>query len=46
MTPDKITENIIYNSEDQSVIFGFGNMVGTGKYIVEYWSKIGTQYEL
>ena len=46
MTPDKITENIIYNSEAQSVIFGFGNMGGTGKYIVEYWSKIGTQYEL
>ena len=32
--------------EDQSVIFGFGNIKGAGELLVDYWNKIGAVYEL
>lgn len=44
--PEKITESIIANVEDQAVIFGMGNMVGTGKLLVSYWNSIGKEYGL
>lgn len=44
--PEKIVEAIIADVEDQAVIFGFGNIVGIGKCLVEYWNRIGEEYEV
>lgn len=39
-------KTMLAEMEDQSVIFGFGNMKGTGELLVDYWNKIGDVYEL
>jgi len=41
---EKITEAIFSNIRDQSVIFGFGNIGGTGRLLVDYWDKLGEEY--
>lgn len=45
-SPEKITEAIIADVSDGSVIFGFGNMGGTGLELVKYWHKTGAEYGL
>ncbi len=45
-SPEKITETIIADVSDGSVIFGFGNMGGTGLELVKYWHKTGAEYGL
>ncbi len=42
--PEKIMGNILAEIEDQSIIFGFGNIGGNGKKLVEYWKSIGDGY--
>jgi poly-gamma-glutamate synthase PgsB/CapB len=44
--PKAMTETILAETEDQSVIFGFGNIKGAGELLVDYWNKIGAAYEL
>jgi len=44
--PEKITETIIDDVENRSVIFGMGNIGGIGRHLVEYWNKIGSEYEV
>lgn len=43
-SPEESIATILSHVEDQTVIFGFGNIVGTGKQLVEYWNKIGEPY--
>ncbi len=43
-SPEKIMDAILENAENGDIIFGFGNMKGTGKELVEYWNKIGEDY--
>ena len=45
-SPEKITEAILSDVSDGSVIFGFGNMGGSGIRLVEYWHKTGAEYGL
>jgi len=42
--PQKLLETIIAESENQTVIFGFGNMAGMGRQLVNYWNEIGEEY--
>lgn len=42
--PEKMTNMIVTDLEDQSVIFGFGNLVGTGRRLVDCWNTIGEAY--
>lgn len=44
--PETMMKTMLAEIEDQSVIFGFGNMKGTGELLVDYWNKIGAVYEL
>jgi len=44
MRPDEITHEAARNAVDGSVIFGIGNMVGTGRAIAEYWKETGDAY--
>lgn len=44
--PEKIMETIFAEIEDQSVIFGFGNIGGNGRMLVDYWNQIGEVYEV
>jgi hypothetical protein len=44
--PEAMTKSMLAEIEDQSVIFGFGNIKGTGELLVDYWNKIGAAYEL
>lgn len=44
--PEKIMETIMSEIEDQSVLFGFGNIGGTGNLLISYWNKIGENYGL
>jgi gamma-polyglutamate synthase len=42
--PFKIMETILAESENQTMIFGFGNMAGIGRQLVDYWNEIGEEY--
>ena len=42
--PQKIMETIFAETENQAVVFGFGNMAGAGKILVSYWNEIGEDY--
>jgi poly-gamma-glutamate synthase PgsB/CapB len=48
--PEKIMEEIMANLpgckgiENECVIFGFGNIQGTGTKLINYWNKIGEEY--
>jgi hypothetical protein len=44
--PETMMRTMLAETEDHSVIFGFGNMKGTGELLVDYWNKIGAVYEL
>jgi hypothetical protein len=43
-SPERMTKTMMADAEDGTVIFGFGNMMGTGKRLVTYWSEIGDAY--
>jgi hypothetical protein len=30
--------------EDRTLVFGFGNMAGAGRTLVEYWARTGEPY--
>jgi poly-gamma-glutamate synthase PgsB/CapB len=45
-SPEAMMKTMLAEIEDQSVIFGFGNMKGTGELLADYWNKIGEVYEL
>ena len=42
--PQKIMETIFAEAENQTVIFGFGNLAGTGRLLVDYWNEVGEDY--
>jgi len=48
--PQKIMEEILHDlpgfngSENKCVVFGFGNIQGTGTKLINYWNKIGEEY--
>lgn len=42
--PDRIIEQILGETKDTAVIFGFGNIGGTGKELVDFWNTIGEPY--
>ena len=42
--PERIMETLTAGIEDGSVIFGFGNMAGAGKMLVEHWKETGKEY--
>ena len=42
--PDRIMEKIFAEIEDNSVVFGFGNISGNGRMLVEYWNQTGEVY--
>ncbi len=44
--PEKIMETIVADTEAPAVIFGFGNMEGTGRLVVDYWNITGEEYGL
>jgi len=45
-TPEGVTLHILSEQETNSVIFGFGNIEGTGRLLIEYWNTTGTEYGL
>lgn len=44
--PQAIMKTLLAELEDQSVIFGCGNIKGAGELLVDHWNKIGATYEL
>jgi poly-gamma-glutamate synthase PgsB/CapB len=46
MSAEQITETVTRDLEDGTVVFGFGNIVGEGRQLVEYWSQAGVAHEL
>jgi poly-gamma-glutamate synthase PgsB/CapB len=43
-TPERIMEKVIAASPEDAVIFGFGNMGGLGRRLVDHWDGIGSAY--
>ncbi len=41
---ETITRKIISLAENDSIIFGLGNMVGTGRELTDHWKEIGVEY--
>jgi poly-gamma-glutamate synthase PgsB/CapB len=39
--PEDITAAVINSAPDRSVIFGFGNVGGLGKKMIQHWNRIG-----
>ena len=44
--PEKIMEAVTDNSDNGSVIFGFGNLKGIGGHLIDYWNKMGEEHGL
>ena len=44
--PEKMMESIMAEVEDRAVVFGCGNIVGTGQQLVDYWNRAGAVYGL
>ena len=42
--PEKITDTIMTEAENRTIVFGFGNLAGTGKLLVDYWNEVGEDY--
>ncbi len=45
-TPAAMMQSLLTECEDQSVIFGFGNLKGAGELLVHHWKAIGEAYGL
>ena len=43
-SPERMTKTMMADAEDGTVIFGFGNMMGTGRRLVTHWSEMGDAY--
>ena len=43
-SPDTVTRIIADRMEEDGVIFGFGNIGGSGERLVEYWQREGKEY--
>jgi len=43
-SPEKMMQIVCSGAPDGSLIFGFGNVKGSGKLLIEYWSRIGEPY--
>jgi poly-gamma-glutamate synthase PgsB/CapB len=44
--PERTTNHIAATMEEGEVLFGFGNIVGAGRALVEYWKEVGQDYGL
>lgn len=44
--PEEMMETVLAESDDRSVIVGFGNMKGAGELLVDFWNKAGEAHEL
>jgi poly-gamma-glutamate synthase PgsB/CapB len=44
--PERITNHIAATMAEGEVLFGFGNIVGAGRALVEYWKEVGQGYGL
>lgn len=42
-TAEGITRPIMAEAEDRAVVLGFGNIVGRGELLVDYWSRLGVE---
>jgi len=42
--PERIMEKIFAEIEDNSVVFGFGNIGGNGRMLIDYWNQTGEVY--
>lgn len=42
--PERIMKTILKDIGDHAVIFGFGNMKGMGRLLVDYWNEVGEAY--
>jgi gamma-polyglutamate synthase len=43
-SPERMTQIVCNEAPDGALIFGFGNVKGSGKSLIEYWSRIGEPY--
>jgi poly-gamma-glutamate synthase PgsB/CapB len=43
-SPERIMTMLGSVLEDRTLVFGFGNMAGTGRALVEYWARTGEPY--
>ncbi|MFC1725059.1 poly-gamma-glutamate synthase PgsB [candidate division KSB1 bacterium] len=45
-SPEYLMNTVISDSNDNDVVFGFGNMKGMGEVLVKYWKSIGEEHGL
>lgn len=45
-SPDEITNVIAETMEENGILFGFGNIGGRGRELVEHWQRVGEEYGL
>ena len=45
-TTEQIMDSIARDVDNDTVVFGFGNFVGMGRQLTEYWNREGTIYGL
>jgi poly-gamma-glutamate synthase PgsB/CapB len=43
-SPDEITNVIAETMEEDGILFGFGNIGGAGRRLVEHWQRVGEEY--
>ncbi len=43
-SPDEITNVIAETMEEDGILFGFGNIGGLGRRLVEHWQRVGEEY--
>jgi len=46
LSAEQMTETVTRDLENGTVVFGFGNIVGTGRQLVEYWRTAGVAHGL
>jgi poly-gamma-glutamate synthase PgsB/CapB len=45
-SPDEITNVIAESMEEDGILFGFGNIGGAGRALVEHWQRVGKEFKL
>ena len=43
-SPEFVMNRIIGDSQEDEIIFGFGNMKGMGESLIDHWKNIGEDY--
>ena len=41
-SPEEMTRSVCSETGNERIVFGFGNIMGSGRLLVDYWNRVGT----